>query len=249
MKTAVSCRDLSKQYPQHAALTNVSFDVVHGRITGLLGPNGSGKTTTLKALLGLTTPTSGHAHLYGKQHSDLVDPWFTVGACMDQAGFRGELTAPQVLRIAAIRIGAPVSRVPEVLETVGLGGVSKRIRSFSYGMTQRLRVAMAILGDPELLILDEPINGLDPQGIRWLRTFLRAHADNGGAVLISSHQLNEAEQLVDDVVVIAQGEVLAAGATGDLLRPEQRLEDFFFELTDPRPADRALHTTLKEEVQ
>ncbi|MGP7960641.1 ABC transporter ATP-binding protein [Sanguibacter sp. A247] len=220
----LSCHELTKTYRGRRVLDAASLEARPGAVTGLLGPNGAGKTTLLKIVLGLTTPDSG-------QVRRPVEP-AAVGSALEVAGFRRESRLGAVLAAAATRRGLTVD-VTGLLERVGLPDPRQRVSTLSLGMTQRLRVAMALLGQPELLVLDEPLNGLDPQGIRWLRGVMRAEADRGTAVLVSSHLLNEAEHIVDDIVVLDRGRVAAQGPRNHLLPDGQRLEDFFFRLTDP----------------
>ena len=214
----IEIRGLSKQYGGVAAVKDLSFDVEAGRVTGFLGPNGAGKTTTLRALLGLVRPSSGSATFDGRRYEELDRPSAAVGAVLEDASFHPGRTARNHLRILAVTAGHPARRVPEVLETVGLtGAADRRVKGYSMGMRQRLAIAAALLGDPHVLILDEPTNGLDPPGISWVRSFMREQAAGGRAVLVSSHVLAEVAQSVDDVVVVAGGELRAAGTLDDVL--------------------------------
>jgi ABC-2 type transport system ATP-binding protein len=209
---------------------DLSFETRPGAVTGFLGPNGAGKTTTLRLLLGLAEPTAGAATIFGRRYAELENPPATVGAVLDTAGFHPWRSARRHLRILAAATGIPAERVDEVLRLVGLAAAAeRRVGGFSLGMRQRLNVAAALLGRPRLLILDEPANGLDPVGIRWLRELLRDYVRDGNSVLISSHLLSEVAQTVDDVVIIAQGRARAHCALEDLDTP--RLEDAFLELT------------------
>jgi ABC-2 type transport system ATP-binding protein len=217
--SAVAVEALVKRFGSTTAVDGLSFTVAPGRIVGFLGPNGAGKTTTLRALLGLVSPTSGRALVDGRPYRELDDPVRAVGAVLENARFHPGRTGRAHLRILAAAGGVPASRVEEVLALVGLpddGG--RRTGGYSLGMRQRLSLAAALLGDPRVLVLDEPANGLDPQGIRWLRDVLRALADQGRAVLVSSHVLAEIAQTVDDVIVIGRGRLVAQGSVEELTR-------------------------------
>lgn len=207
----IHIRKLTKTYGRVNALDDVTFSAVPGRVTGFLGLNGSGKTTTLRILLGLTAATSGEALISGKPYRSLASPLRQVGAVLEQGLSHPGQTGRDHLVTQALLCGASRSRVDELLAYVGLAAAAKkRTGDYSLGMRQRLAVATALLGSPSVLVLDEPANGLDPSGMAWLRGLLRAHADNGGTVLISSHLLAELEQLIDDVVIIADGQVRLA---------------------------------------
>jgi len=210
---------LSKQFGAVRAVDDLSFEVGPGRVTGFLGPNGAGKTTTLRMLLGLVRPTSGTATIGGRTYAELDRPGRTVGAALEAASFHPGRSALDHLRVYAPQVGVPDSRASEVLQLVGLGAVAdRRVGGFSLGMRQRLGLATTLLGDPPVLLLDEPANGLDPEGIRWLRVLLRTLAAEGRTVLVSSHVLSEVEQTVDDVVIIAHGRLVHASSLGDLAR-------------------------------
>ena len=214
----VEFRDLSKRFAGVAAVEDLSFDIEAGRVTGFLGPNGAGKSTTLRALLGLVRPSSGSATFDGQRYDELAQPAACVGAVLEDASFHPGRTARNHLRILAATGGLPAGRVDEVLAAVDLGAAAdRRVKGFSMGMRQRLAIAAALLGDPQVLILDEPTNGLDPPGITWLRGLLREQAAGGRAVLISSHVLAEVAQSVDDVVVIAEGQLRAQGTLEQVL--------------------------------
>jgi ABC-2 type transport system ATP-binding protein len=201
------------------AVEDLAFVVEPGTVTGFLGPNGAGKTTTLRMLLDLVSPTSGRALINGVAYRDLPDPAQTVGAVLESSGFHPARSARNHLRVIAVAAGVGASRVDEVLEQVGLGGDARRaVGGFSMGMRQRLELARALLGDPDVLILDEPANGLDPQGIAWIRSFLRWFASRGKVVLVSSHLLAEASQTVDDVIILAKGRLVSQGPLQELLR-------------------------------
>jgi ABC-2 type transport system ATP-binding protein len=208
----VEVRDLHKRFGRVNAVTNLSFDIEAGRVTGFLGPNGAGKSTTLRALLGLVRPTAGTATFAGHRYEDLERPSTKVGAVLEDAAFHPGRTARNHLRVLAVTGEHPPERVDAVLDAVGLTDAADRpVKGYSMGMRQRLAIAAALLGDPEVLILDEPTNGLDPPGIAWMRGLVRRQADEGRAVLISSHLLAEVAQSVDDVVVISRGELKARG--------------------------------------
>ncbi|WP_329066948.1 ABC transporter ATP-binding protein [Amycolatopsis sp. NBC_01480] len=199
-------QNLGKQFGSVVAVQNLSFVVEPGSVTGFLGPNGAGKTTTLRMLLGLVTPTTGSATINGRPHDQLGTPARVVGSVLENEGFHPSRTARDHLRVYAAAIGVPDRRADEVLGIVGLAPVAgRKAGGFSLGMRQRLALATALLGDPQVLVLDEPTNGLDPEGILWLRNFLRAYARERRTVLVSSHLLNEVEQTIDQVVIISQG--------------------------------------------
>jgi ABC-2 type transport system ATP-binding protein len=208
---------LTKQFDAVRAVDDLTFSVGPGRVTGFLGPNGAGKTTTLRCLLGLVAPTSGTATIDGRRYHDLPHPMRVVGSALEATGFHPGRNAQNHLRVLARAGGIDERRVPEVLELVGLADSATRsVGGFSLGMRQRLQLAAALLGDPGVLMLDEPANGLDPEGIAWLRAFLRYLAGQGRTVLISSHMLSEVEQTVDDVVIIASGRLVRACALDEL---------------------------------
>jgi len=191
-------------------------------VTGFLGPNGAGKSTTLRMLLGLVTPTAGTATIGGKRYADLDAPFRHVGAILEADAFHPGRRARDHLRVLALAAGLPVSRVEAVLDEVDLASAGhRRVKGFSLGMRQRLGLAGALLGEPRVLILDEPANGLDPEGVHWLRQYLRAFADAGGTVLISSHVLAEVAQTVDDVVIIAHGRLVTQSSLAELARRSQ----------------------------
>ena len=216
---AIEVSHLTKTFGQVRAVDDLSFTVRPGRVTGFLGPNGAGKTTTLRMLLGLVSPTSGTATIGGRRYTDLDRPMRTVGAALEAADFHPGRTALDHLRVFAPQAGVPDSRASEVLDLVGLSFAAKRrVGGFSLGMRQRLALATTLLGDPPVLLLDEPANGLDPEGIRWLRDLLRALAAQGRTVLVSSHVLSEVQQTVDDVVIIAGGRLVHASTLEELGR-------------------------------
>ena len=215
--SAITISHLTKRYGPVLAVDDLSFDVHPGKVTGFLGPNGSGKTTTLRILLGLATPTSGSATIGGLAYHQLPDPARQIGAALDSNTFHPGRSATQHLKIIATAAGLPHRRVGEVLDLVGLSdAASRRVGGYSMGMRQRLSLASALLGDPGVLILDEPLNGLDPEGIRWIRSLLRRLAAEGRTVLVSSHLLSEVAQTVDDVVVLSKGHVIAETTLSEL---------------------------------
>ena len=208
---------LTKRFGATVAVDDLSFTATPGRVLGFLGPNGAGKTTTLRTLLGLTLPTAGTATVDGRRYRELRDAIEVVGAVLEGPQFHPGRTGRNHLRVLATAAGVPTGRVDEVLRLVELDGAGRRrVKGYSLGMRQRLSLAGALLGDPRALVLDEPANGLDPQGIRWLRDFLRGLAADGRTVLISSHVLAELAQTVDDVVVISRGRLVADGGVDEL---------------------------------
>ena len=213
----IEVRDLTKRFGSFTAVDNLSFTVEPGRITGFLGPNGAGKTTTLRMLLGLIAPTSGSGTIGGQVYRDIPSPMSTVGSALEATNFHPGRSGRDHLRVLGDTMGVGGSRVDEMLELVGIPAAArKRAGGYSMGMRQRLGLAAAMLGDPQVLILDEPANGLDPEGIRWLRGFLRHLSSQGKTVLISSHMLQEVEQTVDDVVIISNGRLVKQGTMDDL---------------------------------
>ena len=203
-------RNLTKRYRGKVAVDDLSFAVEAGRVTGFLGPNGAGKTTTMRALLGLLAPSSGEALVEGRPPREMSDPLGTIGAALEATAFHPGRSGRNHLRTLALAAGIPAARVEEVLEMVELtDAANRRVKGYSLGMRQRLALAAALLGKPRILILDEPANGLDPQGMRWLRDLLRAQAAEGRAVLVSSHLLSEVSQTVDELVMIRDGKLVA----------------------------------------
>ncbi|WP_067538695.1 ATP-binding cassette domain-containing protein [Nocardia crassostreae] len=214
----IEARSLTKYYGKTRAIEDLTFTVELGRVTGFLGPNGSGKSTTMRLMLGLDTPTSGEVSLVGRRYSDLTYPLHTVGALLDAGDVLPSRTAANHLAFLAASNGIPRRRVDEVLDRVGLSDVGDmRVKGFSLGMRQRLGVAAALLGDPSVLILDEPVNGLDTEGIRWIRQTLRAMADEGRTVLLSSHMMSETELVADHLLVISRGTIVADEPTADFV--------------------------------
>ena len=209
---------LTKVYGDRVAVDDLTVTVEPGRVTGFLGPNGSGKTTTLRCVVGLTRPTSGTATVLGRPFRELPHPMRRVGALIDPRARHAGRTAYAHLRVLAESNAVPLRRVDEVIELVGIGPVAhERLRGFSLGMAQRLGLAAALLGDPDVLVLDEPVNGLDPEGIRWVRELLRDLADEGRTVLVSSHLMSEMEETADHLVVLGRGRLLADVPMADLL--------------------------------
>jgi len=214
----IQVQGLSKSYGETLAVDGLDFEVRPGAVTGFLGPNGAGKTTTMRMILGLDRPTAGRALVAGRPYQELADPLKQVGALLDAHAVHGGRTARGHLRWLAYSNGLPESRVEAVLAQVGLADVGrKRIKGFSLGMRQRLGVAAALLGDPPVLMLDEPVNGLDPEGIRWIRTLLRGLAAEGRAVLVSSHLMSEMALTADHLVVIGRGRLLADSSTAEFI--------------------------------
>jgi ABC-2 type transport system ATP-binding protein len=213
----VEVRGLTKTFGRVRAVDDLSFTVTPGRVTGFLGPNGAGKTTTLRLLLGLATPDSGTATIGGRPYAERPQPARHVGAALEAASFHPGRTARNHLRVYAPQVGVDDARADEVLRQVGLGDAAgRRVGGFSMGMRQRLALAATLLGDPQVLLLDEPANGLDPEGIAWLRRFLRYLAGQGRTVLVSSHVLSEVQQTVDDVVIISSGRLVHASSLPEL---------------------------------
>lgn len=211
---------LTKRYGTAVVLDGVTFEAVPGRVTGFLGRNGAGKTTTLRILVGLAAPTSGSATIGGLPYAEMHEPARHVGALLDGAGFHPGMSARSQLQLLAHSAGVTDARVDQVLALTDLAhAADKRTGKLSLGMRQRLTLAAVLLADPSVLILDEPANGLDPPGLRWLRDLLRHLADDGRTILVSSHQLNEVAVVADDVVVLNRGRVVAAGPVAELTRP------------------------------
>jgi ABC-2 type transport system ATP-binding protein len=232
-ESVVTARSLTKRYGDVVAVDEISFSLDAGTVTGFLGPNGAGKTTTLKVLMGLAEPTAGEALIFGRRYRDLDHPARQVGAVLESNDFHPGRSGRNHLRALAFAAEIPPGRVEDVIELVELAkAADRRVKTYSLGMRQRLGLAAALLGDPELLVLDEPANGLDPAGVRWLRTFLRNFAAEGRTVLISSHLLAEVAQTVDQVMIIDRGHVVARGRLDELSGHGQTLEDVYLELTE-----------------
>ncbi len=211
--------ELSKRYGAYTAVDSVSFRAEPGSVTGFLGPNGAGKSTTMRMMVGLTPPSSGHSTVLSVPYRLLPNPGRHVGVLLDASAQHAGRTGREVLRLGAMTMGLPGRRVDEMLEVVGLSGSEgdRRVGNYSLGMRQRLGIAHALLGDPQVLVLDEPANGLDPAGIHWMRGLLKSFAERGGTVLLSSHLLHEIEVIADHLVVIGRGVIVADGSKAELL--------------------------------
>ena len=217
MSYVVQSDSLSKRYGDVLAVDDLTFNIEAGTITGFLGPNGAGKSTTLRMLLGLAKPTSGHATMFGSPYDELSTPALRVGAVLEATDFHPGRSGRDHLRMLSRSVGLPDARVDDVLSLVELQGAAKRrVKGYSLGMRQRLGLASALLGNPDLLVLDEPANGLDPEGVRWLRDFLRDFASGGRTVLISSHVLAEITQTVDQILIINHGRLVTESTLDDL---------------------------------
>jgi ABC-2 type transport system ATP-binding protein len=214
----IEVQNLTKRFGTTTAVDQLSFTVKPGIVTGFLGPNGAGKTTTMRAILGLDRPTSGQALIDGKSYQDLPAPIHVVGSLLDAKAVNGARSARQHLRWIAKAGGVPTRRVDEVLDLVGLTSVAgRKIGGFSLGMSQRLGIATALLGDPGILLFDEPVNGLDPEGILWVRTLMRKLASEGRTILVSSHLMSEMQETADHVVVIGRGKLIADSSMSDFM--------------------------------
>jgi ABC-2 type transport system ATP-binding protein len=251
----ISIESVTRKYGAFTAVDDVSFTADAGRVTGFLGPNGAGKSTTMRIVVGLTRAHSGSATISGRRYVDLPNPGLEVGVLLDASAQHAGRTGREILTIAQRFMGLPRDRVEEMLAVVSLtpDEASRRIRDYSLGMRQRLGIATALIGDPEVLILDEPANGLDPAGIRWMRDLLRVYADRGGTVLLSSHLLHEIEVIADDIVMIGNGRIVSQGTKTELLHAAgtvvravdlDRLERALGEVGIAATAaeDRSLHT-------
>jgi ABC-2 type transport system ATP-binding protein len=220
----IAIQGLTKRFGEVAAVDDLSFEVDQGTVVGFLGPNGAGKTTTLRTLLGLVTPTAGTARIDGRPYRELADPIRHVGALLEASSFHPGRSARNHLRVIATAAGLPLDRADQILDQVGLAEAARRrVGGFSLGMRQRLGLATALLGDPKVLILDEPANGLDPEGVQWLRGLLRQLADRGRTVLVSSHVLAEVAQTVDQVVIIARGRLVTQSTLAALTARTEQL--------------------------
>lgn len=242
-ETDITVDHLSKQFGSVKAVDDLSFSVRPGAVTGFLGPNGAGKTTTLRMLLGLVRPTGGTALIGGRRYEDIKQPAATVGAALEASSFHPGRTGLDHLRVFAPQVGVPDARCHELLELVGMtDAANRRVGGYSMGMRQRLGLAYALLGDPDVILLDEPANGLDPQGIVWLRHLLRAFAEEGRTVLVSSHVLSEVQHTVDDVVIIAQGRLVHASPLQGL----HQLVESRVRVTGPQPERIAALSTEQQ---
>jgi ABC-2 type transport system ATP-binding protein len=232
----IEARGLVKRYGSTTAVDNLSFDVRPGTVTGFLGPNGAGKSTTMRMMIGLDRPDAGTARIHGKNYHDLRSPLREVGALLEVSGskaFHPGRTARSHLTALAASNSIPRHRVNEVLEITGMEkAADRRAGKFSLGMAQRLGIAAALLGDPAVLLLDEPVNGLDPEGIRWIRNLLKNLAAHGRTVLVSSHLISEVAQTADQLIVIGQGRLLAQTTVAELSARSSSLEEAFFQLTE-----------------
>jgi ABC-2 type transport system ATP-binding protein len=215
----IKVEGLTRKYGDFTAVDNVSFVCQPGTVTGFLGPNGAGKTTTMRVMVGLTPPTSGKVTIGGHLYKDIPNPGRHVGVLLDASAQHAGRTGREILEIGARTMGLPTSRIDEMIELVSLTPTEarRRLRNYSLGMKQRLGIAHALLGDPSVLILDEPANGLDPAGIRWMRGLLKGYAERGGTVLLSSHLLNEVELIADEMILIGNGRIVAQGNKATLL--------------------------------
>ena len=235
----LSFHQLTKRYGHVTVLDGFTATALPGRVTAFLGVNGAGKTTSMRILLGLADPTSGAATVDGVRYADLRRPTRVVGAVLDQ-GFHPNRTARRHLRLTAMQAGVPAPPAEELLERFGIGDAAdRRVGGFSLGMRQRLALASALVGNPSVLVLDEPLNGLDPDGIRWMRRFVRSFADAGGTVFLSSHLLGEVAAVADDLVVIHRGALAAAGPVDELVPGDTDLESVFHHLIRPTDAQEA----------
>jgi ABC-2 type transport system ATP-binding protein len=233
----VIASSLTKRFGDLVAVDELTFSLRPGTVTGFLGPNGAGKTTTLRLLLGLAEPTAGEVLVFGRRYRELDDPARRVGAVLESNDFHPGRSGRDHLRVLALAAEIPSSRVEEVLALVELDPAAERlVKTYSLGMRQRLGLAAALLGDPELLVLDEPANGLDPAGVHWLRRFLRRFAEQGRTVLVSSHILAEVAQTVDEVVILNRGRRAASGRLDELTGHGKSLEDTYLELTAGEPS-------------
>lgn len=234
----ITVQNLTKRYGSFTAVDDITFTAPRGAVTGFLGPNGAGKSTTMRVAVGLTRPTEGSVHVLGTSYVDLDNPAARVGVLLDASAQHAGRTGREVLALGAMTIGAPRSRIDQVLKQVGLTRreAKARVGTYSLGMRQRLGIGHALLGNPEVLILDEPANGLDPQGIYWMRSLLRGFADAGGTVLLSSHLLHEVQLVADRIVMIGHGRIVADGTIDDLLADGTDLETLF--LTSTMPTSR-----------
>ncbi len=215
----ITVEGLTRKYGSFTAVDNVSFVCQPGRVTGFLGPNGAGKTTTMRVMVGLTPPTAGRVTIGGHLYNDIPNPGRHVGVLLDASAQHAGRTGREILELGARTMGLPAQRIDEMLELVSLTPTEakRRLRNYSLGMKQRLGIAHALLGDPSVLILDEPANGLDPAGIRWMRGLLKGYAERGGTVLLSSHLLNEVELIADEMILIGHGRIVAQGDKKALL--------------------------------
>lgn len=230
----IKINKLTKKYKSLIAIEDVSFSVKPGTITGFIGQNGAGKSTTLRCIVGLTTMDSGHVTIFGSQYNRLQNPSQSIGVVLDASGLHPGRSGYSTLKIASILSGAPISRIIEVLNECGLtlAEAKRKIKTYSLGMRQRLCIAQALLAQPNILILDEPVNGLDPQGIRWIRRVLRKFADDGGTVLLSSHLLSEVEKIADHIIMINEGKILTDKPLKELIKEGENLEEVYIKCVE-----------------
>lgn len=230
----IKVSNLTKKYKSKVAIDNVSFVIEKGKITGFVGPNGSGKTTTIKCILGLIKPTSGTVRIRGEEYSNLKKPSNIIGNVLDSSRLHPGRTGYSTLKIIADIIGCSDECIKNVLKECGLTmeEAKRRVKTYSLGMRQRLCIAQALLSNPQILILDEPMNGLDPQGILWMRKFLKTFADKGGTVFVSSHLLSEIQKISDHIIVISHGKVIADGEIEKVLGENDDLETVFMNYTE-----------------
>jgi ABC-2 type transport system ATP-binding protein len=216
----IRIESLSKEYGGRLVVDDITFTARPGRVTGFLGPNGAGKSTSMRMMVGLTRPLAGHVTIYDRAFAMLPNPGREVGVMLDASAQHAGRTGREILTLAQRTMALPTDRVPEMVERVGLteAAAERRVGTYSLGMRQRLGIAVALIGAPSVLILDEPANGLDPAGIRWMRDLLRAFADEGGTVLLSSHLLHEVEMIADDIVMIGSGRIVSQGPKAELLK-------------------------------
>jgi ABC-2 type transport system ATP-binding protein len=216
----IKLEGVTKKYGGFTAVDDVSFVAQPGRVTGFLGPNGAGKSTSMRIMVGLTPADRGRSTIGGLTYADIPNPGRHVGVLLDASAQHAGRTGREVLALTALTMGLPEKRVDEMLELVGLteGESKRRVKNYSLGMRQRLGIANALIGDPSVLILDEPANGLDPAGIHWMRSLLRHYAERGGTVLLSSHLLHEVEMIADDMILIGRGKIVAQGTKAELLK-------------------------------
>ena len=246
----ITIDSLTKKYGDHTVVHDISFTASNGRVTGFLGPNGAGKSTSMRMMVGLTTPTEGTATINGRHFADLPNPGREVGVMLDASAQHAGRTGREILTIAQQIMDVPASRVAEMLDLVSLSGTEadRRVGNYSLGMRQRLGIATALIGSPAVLILDEPANGLDPAGIRWMRDLLRDYADQGGTVLLSSHLLREIEVVADDIVMIGNGRIVCQGSKTELLQSAGTVARAADAYALKRALDTSgLHTTVSDD--
>ena len=246
----ITIESLSRKYGSRTVVDDISFVAREGRVTGFLGPNGAGKSTSMRMMVGLTSPTSGSATISGRTFAELPNPGVEVGVMLDATAQHAGRTGREILTIAQRMMGLPASRVAEMLDLVSLTEeeADRRVRNYSLGMRQRLGLAAALIGNPAVLILDEPANGLDPAGIRWMRDLLRGFADEGGTVLLSSHLLREIEVIADDIVMIGNGRIVCQGSKSELLQSAGTVARAADMYALKRAFDKSgLHTTVSRD--